>query len=348
MLCVVAAAVAVVELRPGPDTHLPATTPTVLLTALSPAGAGASPAGYSGTLVAQLNLDLPASAEASTSAPHGLPILLMAGAHTLRYWYGGPDRQRVALITAARELDVFRAGTRLWQWNSETRVAIRSTLPDADDVKVGSPVFPAPLTFAALTPQQLAARTVAAVDPSTYTSVAAGPAVAGRATYRLTLRPGPQTATRIARVSIDVDARTRVPLAVQVYARGQQRPSIDVAFTNISYRRPAADYFRFTPPPGATVRAGVQPQVVTAAAAGARTAEFAPARTGWSAVTAFRLPGAPLPDPAPPAVTPLTAVSGTWGSGYLLQTPLLCVLVTHDGRVLSGSVDPEALYAAAS
>ena len=40
-------------------------------------------------------------------------------------------------------------------------------------------------------------------------------------------------------------------------------------------------------------------------------------------------------------------VSGSWGSGYLLDTPLLCVLITSDGRVLSGSVEPAELYAAA-
>jgi hypothetical protein len=44
----------------------------------------------------------------------------------------------------------------------------------------------------------------------------------------------------------------------------------------------------------------------------------------------------------------LTPVSGTWGSGRLLDSKLLSVLVTNDGRVFAGAVDPSALYAAAA
>ena len=41
-------------------------------------------------------------------------------------------------------------------------------------------------------------------------------------------------------------------------------------------------------------------------------------------------------------------MSGRWGSGRLLQSDLLSVLVTNDGRVFAGSVAPDALYAAAA
>ena len=44
----------------------------------------------------------------------------------------------------------------------------------------------------------------------------------------------------------------------------------------------------------------------------------------------------------------LEPVTGTWGSGKLLQSPLLCLLAITDGRVYLGSVDPGALYQAAS
>jgi hypothetical protein len=44
----------------------------------------------------------------------------------------------------------------------------------------------------------------------------------------------------------------------------------------------------------------------------------------------------------------MSTVSGDWGSGALLDTPLLCLLVTADGRVLAGSVEPAVLYAAAA
>jgi hypothetical protein len=39
------------------------------------------------------------------------------------------------------------------------------------------------------------------------------------------------------------------------------------------------------------------------------------------------------------------AVHGTWGSGRLLQTSLLTVLVTSKGQILAGAVTPAVLYA---
>ncbi len=44
----------------------------------------------------------------------------------------------------------------------------------------------------------------------------------------------------------------------------------------------------------------------------------------------------------------LPRVSGDWGSGRLLSTHLLTVLLTDDGRVLVGAVDPATIEAAAS
>jgi hypothetical protein len=39
-------------------------------------------------------------------------------------------------------------------------------------------------------------------------------------------------------------------------------------------------------------------------------------------------------------------VSGSWGSGRLLRTPLISMLVTSNGRILFGAVTPEVLYRA--
>ena len=41
-------------------------------------------------------------------------------------------------------------------------------------------------------------------------------------------------------------------------------------------------------------------------------------------------------------------VSGSWGSGRLLRTPLISMLATSNGRVLFGAVTPEVLYRAAA
>ena len=43
-----------------------------------------------------------------------------------------------------------------------------------------------------------------------------------------------------------------------------------------------------------------------------------------------------------------TPVSGSWGSGRLLKTSLLSMLITNNGRVLVGAVTPQVLYQAAA
>jgi hypothetical protein len=40
------------------------------------------------------------------------------------------------------------------------------------------------------------------------------------------------------------------------------------------------------------------------------------------------------------------AVKGDWGTGRVLETPVLSVLVTAKGRILAGAVTPDVLYRA--
>jgi hypothetical protein len=48
------------------------------------------------------------------------------------------------------------------------------------------------------------------------------------------------------------------------------------------------------------------------------------------------------------AMRAATNVHGAWGSGRLLHTSLLSILITNDGRVLVGAVTPSVLYADAA
>ena len=48
------------------------------------------------------------------------------------------------------------------------------------------------------------------------------------------------------------------------------------------------------------------------------------------------------------AMRSATSVHGAWGSGRLLHTSLLSILITNDGRVLVGAVTPSVLYADAA
>jgi hypothetical protein len=71
---------------------------------------------------------------------------------------------------------------------------------------------------------------------------------------------------------------------------------------------------------------------------------------GWASV--YRLPAGPrragAGSVAGDAFENVPRVSGQWGKGRLLESPLLSMLVTKDGRVYAGAVSPSRLYAVAA
>ena len=137
-----------------------------------------------------------------------------------------------------------------------------------------------------------------------------------------------------------------MPLGVQVFPRGKSSAAIDVSFSHVTFKMPSASNFRFTPPPGATVHQGMQ------AGETAHHPEDSDSVTvlgsGWTAIAEYHASQAEIHKIAGPLLDRLTAVHGDWGSGRLLDSALVSVLVTDDGRVFAGSVDPSALYAAAT
>jgi outer membrane lipoprotein-sorting protein len=335
------AAVATVVLSPGDDrVPLPDTTPDALVAALR--GSGAT--GFSGIVVSHFSLGVPivpGDDEASTeeagpdlSAPDDASMLaLLDGAHTMQVWYGGVDQQRVAVLGATDETDLFRNGRDLWRWNSARRVAVHLQLPVGNRPLLSSAV-PRAADATSLTPSGLAGSVLAALDGKTKVEIAPGVEVADRPAYNLVLTPQ-ERSTRIGSVHIAVDGATKIPLAVQVYARGAEQPAVDVGFTSIRLGRPPAAYFHFAPPVGATVRQ-----------AGATTSPpITILGSGWTSVLSA------------PSVGPLelnrfvtqemSRVSGTWGTGRVLHTDLVTVLLTDDQRLFVGAVDPDELYTAA-
>jgi hypothetical protein len=333
---------------------LPDTTPTALVAALD----SAKVSGFSGTIVARMSLGLPDVGPLAQDRNGESIASLLSGSHTLRLWYGGPERQRIALLGATSESDLFRSGNDLWEWNSTTRVAVHTRIDSSPgDAQDGTTPVPSPTSSAqALAPAELAQRLLDTMSPSTTVDVQPGPVIAGRATYELTLSPR-TSATRVGSVHIDVDGSAKVPVAVRVYARGSSSPSIDVAFTSVTFKMPSATYFEFSPPPGATVHSAsasasaadprtlAEPEASGAATAVGATPAFSTSGHGWTSIVQYRITKAQRRAMSR-VLDQLPIVSGSWGSGRLLSSPLVCALVTDDGRVVAGSVDPAALYAA--
>ncbi len=263
---------------------------------------------------------------------------LLSGSHTMRFWYGGVDRQRVALLGTTDETDVFHDGRDLWQWDSDDHVATHTVLPAESAQRPDS----TPATE--LTPQQVAQRLLAAVEPSTAVTVEHNRSVADRSAYELVLTPR-DPATRVGSVRIAVDGSTKMPLGVQVFPRGKSSPAVDVSFSHVTFKLPAARNFSFTPPPGATVRNGTSADGPVDQPLHGRVTTIG---SGWTALAEYHATAAQITKIAGSVVDALAPVHGAWGSGRLLDSALVSVLVTDDGRVFAGAVDPSALYAAAT
>jgi len=306
--------------------------------------------GFSGTVVAKVSLGLPDLAGLGVAdglAPGSDPSLLslLSGSHTVRVWYGGLTQQRIALLDTLGEQDLFRNGTSVWLWNSDTRTAVHRSLPSA------AGPFGTPDQLPTLSPDQAAQRILALVSPSTSVTVDRSAQVAGRSACVLVLVPK-QAGSLIRQVRISVDGATMVPLAVQVYAGDKAHPVLDVAFTRFTAGPPSADNFDWTPPAGVTIeRAPAQTSLLPGLAM--PNAAVHTIGSGWTSVlTATGLPTrAALAARSPQAAALLgllPAVKGSWGSGHLLQTAAFSVLITDDGRAFAGAVEPSVLYRAAA
>jgi outer membrane lipoprotein-sorting protein len=319
---------------------LPPTTPTALLAAVQQPEV----AGFSGTVVSHLSLGLPELPSIGEVTDGTSFTSLLTGSHTMQVWYGGPDQQRVALLGSTDEADVFRDGTDVWQWNSSDHRAVHTVLPERDDNRTKAPA-PALTT---LTPPDLARQALRAMDATTKVAVEKDHSVADRSAYNLVLTPRTST-TKVGSVHIAIDGQTKIPLGVQVFARGADSPAVDVAFTSIDYSRPSARTFRFTPPSGATVQQ-LKPHAGDDAgrAPSARRPDVKVVGAGWTRVVTARTGTGALKWLHQGSVLDaLTPVSGAWGSGRLLDSALMSVLVTSDGRVIAGAVPASALYRAA-
>ncbi|QWZ09879.1 hypothetical protein KRR39_09195 [Nocardioides panacis] len=302
--------------------------------------------GLSGTVVQNSNLGLPSLPGVGGSGSSDLTSLV-AGSHTLRLWYAGPNRIRLALLGSLGESDLVRSGPDLWSWSSADKSATHRTVePSTTDapgtVGSGSPV----------TPQQAADTALKAISPSTRVSTDGTAVVAGRSAYELVLQPR-DTGTLVDSVRIAIDGRTHVPTRVQVFAKNVFKPAFEVGFTSFDPTTPAASVFRFNPPPGTKVTESGSAQGTPSGKNPASPSLAAGARprvvgTGWTSVVVARVPaGATSGSGSMQGVLQaLPTVSGSWGSGHLLKGTLFSALLTDDGRVVVGAVAPEALYSA--
>ncbi|HEY2577345.1 MAG TPA: hypothetical protein VGI74_13655 [Streptosporangiaceae bacterium] len=360
---------------------LPARTAAQLLATVS--GRTGSLPAFTGTIVenAALGLpDLPGQDDATSLTS------LLSGNHTVKIWYSDPSHLRLAVPQNLTESDMIINGGSAWYWQSTTNSVTHVLLRGGQDAKKQ-------VQLPSLTPEQAAQQAIAAVGPTTRVTTQTNITVAGEPAYQLVLAPK-SSDSLIGQVRIAVDATHHVPLRVQIFPRHAVNPAFQVGFSSISFVRPAAANFHFTPPPGATVN--TQTLGPDSGSAKQMTDKAQPATYGTSWLTVFELPASDLSaalhgmsghsassakllpagsssQAAPAAASAAQAAAGTpgagpggldmvgalgilaqsgkkvhgsWGSGELLHTSLLSVLMTSDGRVFLGAVTPSVLYRA--
>ena len=345
LIAVLGGGAAATTLSASADTSLPARSPAQLLVDVQTARLD----GASGTVVEKADLGLPELPGTSGRNSSANLNTLLAGSHTLRVWYSGPDKARVALLGALGESDIIQNGEKVWIWSSESNTASRVTLPK----DAGKP-RPTPTGLPA-TPQAAADMVLKALDPTTAVTVDPTGTVAGRPVYTLVLTPK-DTTSLVDRVTIGIDGTRHVPLQVQVFAKGYQSPAFKIGFTDVSFTRPDASRFVFTPPPGAKVSDVSPLSLLGKAPIDQQKPKSAVIGKGWASVFAIRVPeqaDAATGTAAGKAklgsvLGALRPVQGSWGSGRLLTGRLFSVLLTDDGRVLAGAVSGDRLIAAAA
>ena len=299
--------------------------------------------GLSGTVLQKADLGLPAL----PTSGHGESTefrSLLNGEHRLRVWYATPGKSRVAVTGAFGETDLIRNGTDLWTWSSKTKAVTHALVPEPGEQPAGPSEADLPKT-----PQEAAAKVLAAIDPSTTVSVDSAVEVAGRPAYELVLRPK-DNRSLLTEARVAVDGETRSPLRVQIFGK-DRRTVLDVGYSDVSFTRPADSTFEFTPPPGSEVTEKTVPDHAKSRAERdeAKGADrVTTVGSGWTTVAVSQSAGDPTAagGELQGFLDQLPEVSGTWGSGRLLTGTAVSAVIAKDGRVAIGAVKPELLYQA--
>ena len=289
--------------------------------------------GLSGTIVAKASLGIPAL---PTGAGSGNLLSLISGSHTARVWYAGPDKQRFALLDTLSEADVFHNGRDIWTYDSATHEATHMLLP------VESGTQEPPRTAPILTPEQAAEQALRSIDPTTIVSTDSARRVAGRDAYELVLAPRDMS-SHIGSVRIAIDGKTKIPLGVQVYARGDSSPAIDVAYTRIRYDVPDISNFTFTPAKSVKIKKAPFASAAAPHGDGATTIG-----SGWTTVVRMKVADLSASGEQTAYLQSLARVSWAGGSGRLFESKLVTVLICDDGRLYAGPVDKNVLIADAA
>ncbi|MFF8882586.1 LolA family protein [Streptomyces flaveolus] len=291
--------------------------------------------------------------EGSSADPSAKLTGLLTGTHTLRVAADGPDRQKLSLLENAAEYSLIHDGKDVWGYDSKSNEVYHSTA----EAGAGRPAEKAPTT-----PKDFTEQALKAVDDTTSVTVDGTAHVAGRDAYRLVIKPR-QSGSTVGAISVAVDAKTGMPLKFTLTPSSGGAAVVDAGFTQVSFAKPDASTFDFTPPKGAKVTEGDETPKAPEQAPGQRHTTGGDLAEdldglevigeGWNSIATFDTGGQGLPTAS--AGGDLGGflgslgdqVKGDFGSGTVFKTRLVNALITDDGKVYAGAVTKDALVKAA-
>ncbi|MCU1551528.1 MAG: hypothetical protein JWR36_2088 [Glaciihabitans sp.] len=336
----VAAAAIGVPLAASASSPLPHKTPSQVIELM----ASSHVSSLSGTIEQTSDLGLPSLPKvgAGSDSSASSTLELLTGSHTANIYLSGTSDARIQVLDQLAERDVIRHGSDVWIYDSKNHTAQHATITAKQH---GLPAKKVPMA----TPSELATKLLGQLKSTSTITVGADVAVAGHSAYDLILRPK-ATDTLLGSVSIAVDSTTGLPLRVELNARGQSAPAVSVGFSSVTFAKPAASIFAFTPPSNTKVTQLDKQHAKPKADAKPKTqAKAKPATTvtgkGWDAVVSISKTSADSELTGSPLFAQLTTpVTG----GRVFHTSLLNVLITTDGRIIAGSVSIARLQAVAA
>jgi len=359
---VLAGAAILVPIAASGAVDLPDKTPAELIAFAAASDVDA----LSGTIEQSSDLGLPdlgaltgamgdeSSEGAPTAADIDDLIALVTGSHTAKVYLDG-ESARLQVLDRLGERNVYVDGdaNQVWYVDSETQTATQLTLPSDAEIDQLHSDAPAP-PESALTPDQMLDQALADLDETTEVTVGTDARVAGRDVYELVLTPRTED-TLVGEIRFAIDGENGVALAAAVTARGASEPAFQTGFTQVDFSAPDPAVFAFTPGDDVTV---TQNEIDLPTGApdhdDATTDAASPVvyGEGWSAVVE-------LPDTSeagsadvfsgldPEQLQLLDSLTSAVDGGRVLQTSLVTVLITDDGRVLAGAVPAARLVEAA-
>ncbi|MFG2607311.1 outer membrane lipoprotein carrier protein LolA [Streptomyces sp. NPDC048514] len=291
------------------------------------------------------------SGDGSSADPQAKLTELATGTHTLRVAADGPDRQKLSLLEQGAEYSLIHDGKDVWGYDSKSNEVYHSDAAGSgkEGHRAESPA----------TPKDFAEEALKSVDDTTSVTVDGTAHVAGRDAYRLLIKPK-QSGTTVGAITIAVDAKTGLPLKFTLTPKSGGDAVVDAGFTQVSFARPAASTFDFTPPKGAKVTEdehGSEARDHGRKPGGGLAQGMDGAKVlgkGWTSVVTFDTgSGSGMPSGSQGGdlggfLDSLgDKVSGKFGKGTVFSTRLVNALITDDGKVYAGAVTKDALVKAA-